>query len=86
MLFKNFFSGLSEKKIITLLRESGSLIGSRDHAGRIIYIYLIKDFFVQVMFRKDDPIEEVEYIQTFSDIQKLNSHLEHEFKTSFATR
>jgi len=69
-----------------MMKENGSLVGSREHAGRKIYIYLIKDFFAQVMFRKDDPVEDVEYIQTFSDINQLNSHLEREFRASFLAR
>jgi hypothetical protein len=83
MWFKKVFNGLTEKKVIQMMRERGSLVGSRDQAGRRIYTYMIKDFFAQVRFRKDDPIEDVEYIQTFEDIGQLNSHLEQEFKSSF---
>ncbi|HWA33587.1 MAG TPA: hypothetical protein VG737_05635 [Cyclobacteriaceae bacterium] len=87
MWFKKLFNGLSERKVIQMMRERGSLVGSRDHAGRKIYIYMIKGFFAQVMFRQDDPVEDVEYIQTFEDINQLNSHLEQEFKSAFlATR
>jgi len=87
MWFKKLFNGLSERKVIQMMRERGWLVGSREHAGRKIYIYMIKGFFAQVMFRQDDPVEAVEYIQTFEDINQLNSHLEQEFKSAFlATR
>ncbi len=66
-----------------MIKKEGSLIGERQREGRKIYIYMLKDFFVQVIFQKDDPSDKVEEIETFSDINKLNSHLEDEFRTAF---
>ena len=83
MWFTRLFEGLSREKIIKLLKVEGSLVGERLRGGRKIYIYILKDIFVQVMFKKDDPVEEVEHLLTFADINQLNSHLEKEFKTAF---
>ena len=83
MWLKEMFGKFSQTKIIKMIRKDGALIGERQREGRKIYIYMLKDFFVQVMFQKDDPTEDVEYVLTFSDINKLNSHLENEFKTAF---
>ncbi|HNP75703.1 MAG: hypothetical protein U0289_14885 [Cyclobacteriaceae bacterium] len=66
-----------------MVREEGTLIGERVRNGRKIYTYLLRDFFVQVVFRKDDPREEVETLDRFSDLLQLNAHLEKEFKASF---
>jgi hypothetical protein len=77
------FEGFSRDKIIRLVRQEGSLVGERERGGRKIYIYLLRDFFVQIIFRKDDPREEVENIEKFSDLVALNAHLENEFRASF---
>ena len=83
MWFKGIFEGFSRKKIINLVRERGSLVGERLRGGRKIYLYILEDIFVQVMFKKDDPVEEVEHILTFANLNQLNSHLEQEFKAAF---
>jgi hypothetical protein len=83
MWFKSLFEGVSTKNVVKRLKEEGSLVGERLRNGRKIYIYLLKGMFVQVMFKKDDPIEEVEHLLTFDDINQLNAHLEREFKTAF---
>lgn len=83
MWFKEIFGVFSRKKIIQLLREEGSLVGEQLRGGRKIYIYILRDIFVQVIFKKDNPVEEVEQLQTFSDLNQLNSHLEKEFKAAF---
>ena len=77
------FGGFSRAKIIKLMKAEGSLVGERELGGRKHYIYLLRDFFVQVMFKKDDPVGEVEHLQTFSDLVQLNSHLEKEFRATF---
>jgi hypothetical protein len=83
MWIREIFGKFSRTKLIRMIREEGSLVGERQREGRKIYIYMLKDFFVQVMFQKDDPTEEVEYVETFPDIHQLNSHLENEFKAAF---
>ena len=80
---KWLFGGASQEKLVKLVKSEGTLVGTREHKGRKVYTYLLKDFFVQVMFRKDHPSEEVEYLETFKDLIQLNLHLEKEFKASF---
>ena len=80
---KWMFEGFCREKIIRLVREEGSLVGERERGGRKIYIYLLRDFFVQIIFKKDDPREEVENLEKFSDLVQLNLHLEKEFRASF---
>jgi hypothetical protein len=79
---KWFFKSPSKNKIIRLLKKEGALIGERVRGGRKIYTYLIRDFFVQIMFKGDNPVAEVEYLETFADLIQLNSHLEKEFKAA----
>jgi hypothetical protein len=83
MWTKWMFEGFSREKLIRMLRQEGTLIGERVRNGRKIYTYLLRDFFVQVIFQKDDPREDVETLDRFADLIQLNAHLEREFKASF---
>lgn len=74
---------LSNQKIIEMVKVEGSLVGERQQGNRKVFIYLLRDFFVQIMFKGDNPIEEVENLLTFSTLDQLNAHLEREFRTSF---
>lgn len=74
---------LTNQKIIEMVKVEGSLVGERQKGSRKVFIYLLKDFFVQIMFKEDNPIEEVEHLLTFSTLDKLNAHLEKEFRTAF---
>lgn len=73
----------SDKKLLKLVREKGSLVGERMSNGRRFFIYLLNDFFVQVLYKKDDPVEEIEQLNTFQSVEELNSHMEKEFRASF---
>ncbi|HRI79413.1 MAG TPA: hypothetical protein PLR06_07755 [Cyclobacteriaceae bacterium] len=66
-----------------MVKVEGSLVGERQQGNRKVFIYLLRDFFVQIMFKGDNPIEEVENLLTFSTLDQLNAHLEREFRTSF---
>ncbi len=83
MWLNSIFNSFSREKIIRLVREEGSLVGERERGGRKIYIYLLRDFFVQIIFKKDDPREDVENLEKFADLVQLNLHLEKEFRASF---
>ena len=74
---------LSKEKIIGMVKVEGSLVGERQRGDRKVFIYLLRDFFVQIMFKGDNPVDEVEHLMTFSDLTQLNSHLEKEFRAAF---
>jgi hypothetical protein len=75
--------GSSKRNLMELVKIEGSLVGERQRGDRKVFIYLLKDFFVQVMFKGDDPVDDVEHLETFANLDQLNSHLEKEFKTAF---
>lgn len=80
---KLVFGEASRERLIKLVKEEGNLVGERERNGRKVYTYLLKDFFVQVMFRSDHPSGDVEYLEKFEDLIQLNRHLEKEFKSAF---
>lgn len=83
MIFKWTFKYSSAAKKIEHLRERGIMLGSRFRNGRKVYLYMLKDFFVEVMFQNDDLDLAPERLETFSNLSNLNSYLEKEFRSAF---
>jgi len=83
MFFKLVFKYYSESKRIALLKEEGIMLGTRQRNGRKVYLYMLKDFFVEVVYQKDEIDLEPEKLETFSNLDNLNSYLEKEFHTAF---
>lgn len=78
--FKWFFKYFSENKKVEYLRDKGVMLGSRIRNGRKIYLYMIKDIFVEVIFKNDSIDFEPERLETFSTLKKLNHYLEQEIR------
>lgn len=83
MLFKLFFKYLSESKKLTYVQEHGVMIGSRMRNERKVFLYMIKDLFVEVVYKNDNMDETAERLGMFTSLRGLNSYLEREFKTAF---
>jgi hypothetical protein len=79
MFFRLYFKNLSESKKIAYLRANGSAIGERNRHGRKILVYLVKDFFVEVIYKNDNLENESESLITFPTLKALNSYLERDF-------
>ena len=61
----------------------GIMLGSRVSQGRKVYIYMLQDFFVEVVYQQDNMQLNPERLETFSNLDNLNSYLEREFRTAF---
>lgn len=83
MFLKFFFSRFSSQKQINILRKKGIILGTRIKDGRKIYIYMLKELFVEVIFKNDNVDENPEKLNILNGLKNLNSYLEKEFKTSF---
>lgn len=83
MLFKLAFKYFSAAKKMEVLREEGVMLGTRIRNGRKVYLYMLKDFFVEVIYRSDNMDLESEKIESFSNLDNLNSYLEREFRTAY---
>lgn len=77
------FGAVSKEKLVRLVKQEGTLVGERERKGRKVYTYMLRDFFVQVMFKRDNPSGEIEHLEKFEDLVQLNLHLEKEFKAAF---
>lgn len=83
MFFKLIFKYYSESKKIAFLKEEGIMLGARQRSGHKVYLYMLKDFFVEVIYQQDDIDLDPVKLETFSSLDNLNSYLEKEFKTAF---
>jgi hypothetical protein len=83
MLLKFFFSRFSSQKQISILRKKGIMLGTRIKDGRKIYIYMLRELFVEVIYTHDNVEESPEKLNILNGLKNLNSYLEKEFKTSF---
>ena len=83
MWLKLMFKYFSESKKLEYLRENGIMLGTRQRNGRKVYLYMVKDFFVEVTYQNDDLDMQPEKMETFSSLDNLNAYLEKEFRTAF---
>jgi hypothetical protein len=83
MWFKFSFKFLADNRKFQLLKEHGIMLGTRVRSGRKVFLYMLKDFFVEVTYRRDDIDMEPEKIDTFSDLDNLNAYLERDFRAAF---
>jgi hypothetical protein len=83
MILKFFFKQLSVQKQIDYLKKKGVMIGTRTKDSRKVYTYMLRDLFVEVLYKNDNANDSAEQVNTLSGLKNLNSYLEKEFKTSF---
>ena len=83
MILKFFFKQLSVTKQVSFLKKKGIMLGTRMKEGRKIYIYMLRELFVEVVYKNDNTEEMPERLNMLTGLKNLNSYLEKEFKTSF---
>ena len=83
MIGRMFFKFLSESRQVTYLQEKGTVLGTRLKNGRKTYLYMLKDFCVEVIFQHDNEEMSPERVTTFSSVKEFKSYLEKEFRTAF---
>ncbi len=83
MILRFFFSRLSLEKQVSYLKRKGIALGTRLKGGRKIYIYMLSDLFVEVLYKNDNADETPEKLNMLRGLNSLNEYLEKEFKTSF---
>ena len=83
MILKFFFKQLSVQKQIDYLKKKGVMIGTRTKNSRKVYTYMLRDLFVEVVYKDDNANESPEKVNMLTGLKNLNSYLEREFKASF---
>lgn len=83
MLLQFLFPHLSLSSQIARLQQDGLSLGTRVKNGRKIYVYMLRNLFVEVLYVNDNANGEGEKISLLKGLKSLNSHLEQEFRASF---
>ena len=83
MILKWAFKYFSESKKLDYLNDQGIMLGSRIRQGRKVYLYMLRDFFVEVMYKNDNIDMTPERLMTFTNLNNLNSYLERDFRSTF---
>ena len=82
-LFKWGFKYFSVTRQLDYLREHGVMLGSRMRNDRKVFLYMVKNTFVEVMYKNDSIEKEAEHLEIFKNFNHLNQYLEREFKAAF---
>lgn len=83
MLLQFFFNQLPSSKQIEYLKKRGILLGTRTRDSRKIFVYMLTDLFVEVLYKNDNTEEKPEKLTTLNGLKNLNDYLEKEFRSSF---
>jgi hypothetical protein len=83
MFLRFFFSRMSLQKQVGYLKKKGIMLGTRLKDGRKVYIYMLRDLFVEVIFKNDNLDSDPEKLNMLHGLDNLNQYLEKEFKASF---
>ena len=83
MILQFFFRQLSAERQVSYLQKNGVSLGSRAKNGRRIYVYMVRNLFVEVMYENDDSNSTPEKVNLLKGLKNLNAYLEREFRASF---
>jgi hypothetical protein len=78
MFTKFFFQRFSPTQQINYLRNKGTLIGNQVRNSCHFSLYMVKGFFVEVMFPSAEEQTEPRKIQVFSNLESLTEYLNQE--------
>ncbi|MEJ7647225.1 MAG: hypothetical protein WKF87_21705 [Chryseolinea sp.] len=83
MIFQYFFQRMSTEKQVLQLKKKGVALGTRAKHGRKIYIYMLGNLFVEVLYQDDASENSPEQVNVLKGLKNLNEYLESEFRTAF---
>lgn len=83
MFSQFFFQRQSVENQIKQLKNRGVALGTRAKNGRKIFIYMLGNLFVEVLYQGDSSEGTPEKINMLRGLKNLNDYLETEFRTSF---
>lgn len=80
MIYRLIFNRASLDKKRSMLSNKGVNIGCFKRNDRQAFIYLLDDFFVEVIYVNDDVKNSIEVAQSFTDYRKLEKYMEESIK------
>ena len=83
MLQRFIFTRLSLQKKVDYLHKNGVVLGTRIRDGREIYMYMLRNLFVEVMYAEDKVHLTPEHVNVLNGLNNLHQYLESEFRSRF---
>jgi len=83
MILQFFFRRLSPEKQVLYLKKKGVSLGTRAKNGRKVYLYMLRNLFVEVVYENDNSEQTPERLNILKGLKDLNQYLEKEFRASF---
>lgn len=83
MILRFIFQQMSLQRQVNFLKKRGIMLGTRLKHGRRIYIYMLRELFVEVTYTHDNADEAPEKLSMLRGLNNLNEYLEKEFRASF---
>ncbi|HCW09314.1 MAG TPA: hypothetical protein DGG95_18315 [Cytophagales bacterium] len=83
MWFKWGFKYFTPDKQLEYLREHGVMLGSRVRNERKVFLYIVKNFFVEVVYKNDSIEMDAESLNIFTNLNYLNRYLEEELNSTY---
>lgn len=83
MILRFFFSRLSLENKVKYLHKKGVALGSRMKDGRQIHMYMLRNLFVEVMYKEDKTYLSPEKVNILNGLNNLHQYLETEFRSRF---
>lgn len=81
MFMNILFSCLTLSQQVSLIRKCGILLGTRKREGRIVYTYMYRNLFAEIIYQDDDPNESAESFIVITSLRKLADHFKKEIKS-----
>ena len=83
MILQFFFRQMSLSQKISYLHAKGVSLGSRIKNGRKLHIFMVRNLFVEVVYKNDNVNDGAEKVHVLRGLRNLNNYLEQEFRTTF---
>lgn len=83
MILQFIFRHLSLEQQVSYLQSKGVSLGSRIKDGRRLYVYMVRNLFVEVIYTNDSVSDAAEKVYVLKGLKNLNSYLEQEFRATF---
>lgn len=83
MWFKWGFKYFTIGRQLEYLREHGVMLGSRMRNDRKVFLYMVKNLFVEVVYQNDSIERDAETLAIFNNVNHLNQYLEKEFRANY---
>jgi hypothetical protein len=83
MILRFLFGWLPLKKQVSLIKRRGINLGTRLKDGRRVYVYMLRNLFVEVQYVRDNEKNMPQSVFLISGIDNLRKHLEDEFRRLF---